>query len=75
MGIICFIESGYEIKLLSVRNAIKSVMTIFGKGRNCVKLLMNSINKREGCMRVFRKVIHPNKTLLRNMSTQEGHLV
>ena len=41
MGIICIIESGYEIKLLSAWNAIKVVDTHFGWGRNCVQLLLN----------------------------------
>jgi hypothetical protein len=45
MGIICFIESGYEIKLLSAWNAIKVVYTNFGRGRNCVQLFVPSINK------------------------------
>ena len=48
MGIICFTESGYKIKLLSERNAIKVVDTHRGRGRNCVQLLLKSINKWKG---------------------------
>jgi hypothetical protein len=60
IGIICFTESGYKIKLLSERNAIKVVDTHRGRGRNCVQLLMKSINKRKGvceyCLRLFTSV-------------------
>jgi hypothetical protein len=59
-GIICFTESGYKIKLLSERNAIKVVDTHRGRGRNCVQLLMKSINKRKGVseysLRLFTSV-------------------
>jgi hypothetical protein len=48
IGIICFTESGYKIKLLSERNAIKVVDIKLGRGRNCVQLLLKSINKRKG---------------------------
>jgi hypothetical protein len=61
IGIICFTESGYKIKLLSERNAIKVVDTHRGRGRNCVQLLLKSINKRKGvceyCLRLFPLVI------------------